>query len=328
MAKLTINDAIVAALRSEMMVNPKIFCLGQDIGQFGGALQTFKGLWADFKDTGRIIDAPISEEVMVGAGAGAAMCGMRPVVEIMFLELLNLCLGSVLNEIGQVYVKSAHRLKVPLVIRTKCGVGPHRGHAEDYHAVLTSVPGLKVVMPSEPRDAMGLMRSALREDNPVIFLEHMGLTHARRAEVPDDDDFVIPLGVADIKRPGSDVTIVSCGLMVPRALKAAEQLKADHSIDCEVIDLRTIAPLDTATILSSVKKTGHLVIAHEAWKTGGSGGEVAAIVAEQGFKDLKGPIVRIAPPNVPIPFSLTLEKLFIPNEQTIMDGVMRSLGKQ
>ena len=308
-----------------MIANPKIFCLGQDIGQFGGAMQTFKGLWDEFKDTGRIIDAPISEEAMVAAGAGAAMCGMRPVIEIMFNELLNLSLGPLLNEIGQAYVKSDHRLKVPMVIRTKCGISPHRGHAEDYHAVLTAVPGIKVVMPSEPRDAMGLMRAALRDDNPVVFFEHMGMQHARRADVPDDD-FVIPLGVADIKRSGSDATIVACGLMVPRALKAAEQLKAEHAIDCEVIDLRTIAPLDTVTILTSVKKTGHLVIAHEAWKTGGSGGEVAAVVAEQGFRDLKGPVIRVAPHNVSFPWSIELEKKFIPNEQAIMDGVMRAFG--
>lgn len=325
MARLTINEAIVSALRSEMAANPRIFCLGQDIGQFGGAMQTFKGLWDDFKDSGRIIDAPISEEAMIAAGAGAAMCGMRPVVEIMFSELLNLSLGPLLNEIGQAYVKTDRRLTVPLVIRTKCGISPHRGHAEDYHAVLTSVPGIKVVMPSEPRDAMGLMRSALRDQNPVVFFEHMGMQHARRAEVPDGD-FAVPIGLADIKRPGSDATIVAVGLMVPRAVKAAEQLKAEHGIDCEVIDLRTIAPLDTVTVLTSVRKTGHLVVTHEAWKTGGSGGEVAAVVAEQGFRDLKGPIVRVAPRNVPIPYSIELEKQFIPNEQAIMDGVMRAFG--
>ena len=325
MARLTINEAIVTALRGEMTANPRIFCLGQDIGQFGVAMQTFKGLWDEFKDSGRIIDAPISEEAMVTAGAGAAMCGMRPVIEIMFSELLNLCLGPLLNEIGQAYVKTDRRLKVPMVIRTKCGISPHRGHAEDYHAVLTGVPGIKVVMPAEPRDAMGLMRAALRDDNPVVFFEHMGLQHARRAEVPDDD-FVVPLGVADVKRPGTDATIVACGLMVSRALKAAEQLKAEQGIDCEVVDLRTLAPLDTATILTSVKKTGHLVVTHEAWKTGGSGGEVAAVVAEQGFRDLKGPIVRVAPPNVPLPFSIELEKQFIPNERAIMDGVMRAFG--
>lgn len=326
MARLTINEAIVAALRSEMLANPKIFCFGQDIGQFGGAMQTFKGIWDTFKDTGRVIDAPISEHVMIAAGAGAAMCGMHPVIEIMFSELLNLSLGPMLNEIGQVYLKTDRKLKVPMVIRTKAGISPHRGHAEDYHALLTSVPGIKVVMPSEPIDAFGLMRAALRDNNPVVFFEHMGMQHARRAEVPDDDNFVIPLGVADIKRPGKDVTIVAYGLMVPRALKAAEQLMAEHKIDCEVIDPRTIAPLDKATILASVKKTGHLVVSHEAWKTGGSGGEVAAVVAEEGFRDLKGPIVRVAPRNVPIPFSLALEKQFIPDEQAIMDGVMRSFG--
>ena len=324
MARLTMNEAIVSGLRAEFIANPKVFCLGQDIGVFGGPMQSFKGLWEEFKGTGRIIDAPISEEAMVAACIGAAMCGMRPVVEIMFCELLNLTLAPLVNEAGQTYFKSDGVLKVPMVIRTKFGISAHRGHPEDYHAMLTGVPGIKVVMPSNAKDAKGLIRAAIRDDNPVVFLEHMGLQHARRAEVPDED-YVVPLGVADVKRPGTDVTIVATALMLQRALKAAEQLAAEHKIEAEVIDPRTICPLDMATILSSVRKTGRLVIVHESWKTGGSGAEIAATVAEDGFRDLKA-IVRVAPRSIPIPHSLPLESLFIPDEQRIVDGVLRALS--
>jgi len=319
------NEAMVAGLRAEFVANPKVFCIGQEIGPMGGPLQSFDGMWNEFKETGRIIDAPISEEAMIAACIGAAMCGMRPVVEIMFSEFLNLTLAPLANEAGQIYFKSDGLLKVPMVIRTKFGVSPHRGHAEDYHTMLTGVPGLKVVMPSDPKDAKGLMRAAIRDDNPVIFYEHLGLQHGKRVEVPDDD-YIVPLGVADIKRPGKDVTIVATALMLHRALKAAELLAADHQVDAEVIDPRTIYPLDKATILASVKKTGRLVIVHENWKTGGSGGEIAAMVAEEGFRDLKGPIVRIAPRNTPIPHSLPLERLFVPDERQIVDGVLRALA--
>lgn len=324
MARLTMNEAIVSGLRAEFIVNPKVFCLGQDIGPMGGPLQSFHGLWDEFKETGRIIDAPISEEVMIAACMGAAMCGMRPVVEIMFSEFINLALAPLANEAGQIYFKSDGLLKIPMVIRTKFGISGYLGHAEDYHSMLTGVPGLKVVMPSDPRDAKGLMRAAIHDDNPVIFFEHMGLQHGKRVEVPDDD-YLVPLGVADIKRPGKDVTIVATALMLHRSIKAAEILAADHRIEAEVIDPRTICPLDKAAILTSVKKTGRLVIVHENWKSGGSGGEIAAMVSEEGFHDLKGPIVRIAPRSTPVPHSLPLQKLFVPDEAKIVEGVLRAI---
>lgn len=325
MARLTMNEAIVAGVRAEFIENPKVFCMGQDIGPMGGPLQSFHGLWNEFKNTGRIIDAPISEEAMVAACMAAAMCGMRPVLEIMFSEFINLTLGPLANEAGQVYFKTDGLLKVPMVIRTKFGVSAHRGHAEDYHSMLTGVPGLKVIMPSNAKDAKGLMRSAIRDDNPVIFFEHMGLQHGKRAEVPDDD-YLVPIGVADIKRAGKDVTVVATALMLHRALKAADHLISTDNVDVEVIDPRTIYPLDKAAILASVKKTGRLVIVHENWKTGGSGGEIAAMVAEEGFQYLKGPIIRIAPPSVPVPHSLPLEKLFIPDEFAIANGIRKALN--
>lgn len=319
------SEAIVAGLREELAADQRVFCLGQNIGSFGGPLQSHRGLWQEFGQAGRIIDAPISEEAMVGACVGAALCGMRPVVEIMFSEFLNLALVPLVNDAGQIHFKSDGLLRVPLVVRTMFGTSAHHGHGEDYHALLAHVPGLKVVMPSGPRDAKGLIRSAIRDDNPVVFFEHMGLLHARREEVPDDDQ-PIPLGVADIKRPGRDLTIVATALLLHRALKVAEQLARDDGIEAEVIDPRTIVPLDQATILASVRKTGRLVIVHEAWKTGGSGAEIAALVAEEAFAALKAPIVRIAPRHLPIPFSTPLEKLFIPDEQRILDGVRRVLA--
>lgn len=324
MARMTMNEAIVAGLRDEFISNPRVFCMGQDIGPMGGPLQSFNGLWEEFKDTehrARIIDTPISEEAMVAASIGAAMCGMRPVVEIMFSEFVNLTMAPLANEAGQIHFKTDGLLKVPMVVRTKFGVSQHRGHPEDYHSMLVGVPGIKVVMPSDARDARGLMRSAIRDDNPVVFCEHMGLQHSRRSEVPDDKP--VPLGVADIKRPGKDVTIVATALMLHRSLKAAEMLAKEHGIDAEVIDPRTIHPLDKATVLQSVKKTGRLVIAYENWKTGGSGGEIAAIVAEEGFHDLKAPIVRVAPRNTPVPYSLALEKLFVPDEGHVVRAVQQ-----
>lgn len=324
MARLTMNQAILAGLRAEFVANPKVFCIGQDIGMMGGAMQSFEGMWKDFKDTGRIIDTPISEEAMVAAGVGAAICGMRPIVEVMFTEFLMLTLAP-LTDSGYIYYKTNGQLKVPMVIRTKFGIGIYPGHASDFHSMLVSAPGIKVVMPSNPLDAKGLMQAAIRDDNPVVFFEHMGLLHARRAEVPDDD-YVVPLGVADVKRPGTDVTIVATALMVQRSLKVAEQLEKEHNIKAEVVDPRTICPLDKATILSSVKKTGRLVVVHESWKVGGSGGEIAAIVAEEGFSDLKAPIVRVAAPNIPVPFSPELIVHHSPNEQKIMEGVLKTFN--
>lgn len=325
MARLSLGDAIVAGLREEFMADPRVFCLGQDIGRMGGPLQSFRGMWDEFGATGRIIDAPISEEGMLTMCMGAAMCGMRPVVELMFSEFINLAMAPLANEAGQIHFKSDGVLQVPMVVRTKFGVSPHRGHCEDFHSMLVHVPGIKVVMPSSARDAKGLIKAAIRDNNPVIFFEHMGLLHARREEVPDED-YLVPIGVADIKRPGHDVTAVASALMLHRTLSVAERLAKEDGIAVEVIDPRTIHPLDKETILQSVRKTGRLVVVHEAWKTGGSGAEIAAMVAEEGFSDLKAPIVRVAPRQMPIPFSLPLEKLYIPDEASIASAVQRVLA--
>ncbi len=325
MARLTLVEAIVQGLREELERDESVFMFGQDIGPMGGPLQSFKGLWEDYKDTGRILDAPISEEAIAAVSFGAAMRGRRPVFELMFSEFTTLAMGVFGSEAG-IHFKTDGVLSAPLVMRTKFGISPHRGHPEDFHSFFVHCPGVKVVMPSTPYDAKGLIKAAIRDNNPVVFCEHMSLMHGRKEEVPEDD-YVIPLGKADVKRDGRDVTIVASGLMVHRSLKCAEALSRE-GIEAEVVDLRTISPIDFDTILTSVAKTGHLVVVHEAWKTGGSGGEVAAEVAERGFDLLRGPIMRVAPQHLPVPFSLPLEKAFIPDEAQIAEAVRNTLAKR
>ncbi len=323
MARMTLVEAIVAGLREELERDPSIFMMGQDIGPMGGPLQSFRGLWETYGPTGRMIDAPISEEAITAMCFGAAMAGKRPVFELMFSEFTTLVMGLFASEAGIAY-KTDGVLKAPLVMRTKVGISQHRGHPEDFHAFFAHCPGVKVVMPSSPYDAKGLMKAAIRDDNPVVFFEHMSLLHGRKEEVPADD-YIVEIGKADIKRQGRDVSIIACGLMVPRALAAAAAL-AREGVEAEVVDLRTISPLDRDTILASVRKTGRAVVVHETWKTGGSGAEVAALIAEDGFASLKGPVVRVAPPHLPVPFSLPLEKAFVPDEAQIVQGVRRALA--
>lgn len=325
MARMTLVEAIVAGLREELERDPSIFMMGQDIGPMGGPLQSFRGLWETYGPTGRMIDAPISEEAITAMCFGAAMAGKRPVFELMFAEFTTLVMGIFASEAGIAY-KTDGVLKAPLVMRTKVGISPHRGHPEDFHSFFVHCPGVKVVMPSSPYDAKGLMKAAIRDDNPVVFFEHMSLLHGRKEEVPDDD-YIVEIGKADIKRQGRDVTLIAYGLMVPRALNAAAAL-AKEGVEAEVVDLRTISPLDRDTILASVEKTGRAVIVHETWKNGGSGAEVASLIAEAGFSSLRGPVVRVAPPHLPVPFSLPLEKAFIPDEAQIIQGVRRALAAQ
>ncbi|MBC7604177.1 MAG: alpha-ketoacid dehydrogenase subunit beta, partial [Ramlibacter sp.] len=219
MARLTLVEAIVQGLREELERDPSIFMMGQDIGPMGGPLQSFKGLWETYGGTGRMIDAPISEEAITAVCFGAAMAGKRPVFELMFSEFTPLGMALFGSEAGIAY-KTDGVLKAPLVMRTKFGISPHRGHPEDFHSLFVHCPGVKVVMPSTPYDAKGLIKAAIRDDNPVVFFEHMSLLHGRKEEVPDDD-YIVPLGKADVKRAGRDVTIIASGLMVSRSLAAA-----------------------------------------------------------------------------------------------------------
>ncbi|HRA77317.1 MAG TPA: pyruvate dehydrogenase complex E1 component subunit beta [Burkholderiaceae bacterium] len=323
MARLTMQQAVVGGIAEEMRRDRDVFIMGLDIGRFGGPLNSCKGLWEEFGPE-RVIDTPISEGGIVGAGVGAALMGKRPIVDIMFLEYLSLVLQQVGCDAGAMHYYSDGKARVPLVVRAKFGVGPYHGHAYDYHAWVAHVPGVKVAIPSSARDAKGMIKTAIRDDNPVLFLEHMGLYHGARDEVPDDE-YLTPFGEAAVLRRGDAVTLVSVGAMVRRALQAAEILARD-GIEAEVIDLRTIVPLDKNAVLESVARTGRLVVASEAMKFCGSAGEVVAIVAEEGFRSLKAPIERVATPNVPIPFARNLEKQLIPGEDDIVAAARRALA--
>jgi len=316
--RLTFAEAIVEGIREEMRRDSTVFLVGQDVGPFGGALRSTLGLWEEFGPT-RIFDTPISESAAAGLCVGAALEGLRPILDISFGEFL----ATAMTQIGQ-HAPAVHWLTlgkacVPLTIRTKVGDGPYTHHPHSYEAWFTHVPGLKVVMPSTPADAKGLMKTAIRDNDPVLFFEHMYLYHGVRDEVPEGDHLV-PIGRAEVRQTGRDVTVVATAWMVHRALQAARQLSAE-GINIEVLDLRTLAPLDVPAILHSVKRTGRLVVAHEAWKIGGLGAEVSATVAEQVFGSLKAPIVRVGAPHVLVPTHPTIRRAFLPNVQSITDAV-------
>ena len=315
MPRQTFQEATVAAIAEEMRRDRDVFIMGEDIGPFGGPLKSCQGLWEEFGREGRVIDTPISEGGFVGAGVGAAFAGKRPIVDLMFLEFLGLVVHQFGLDGGAMHYYSDGKVKIPLVLRAKYGVGPFHGHAYDFHSWLLNIPGVKVVAPSNAADAKGLMKAAIRDDNPVLFLEHMGLYHAGREDIPEGEH-VVPLGKAEIKRQGRDVTLVASALMVKRALAAATSLAKD-GIEAEVVDLRTIAPLDKATLLASVRKTGRLVVIGEAVKTGSSSNEIVAVVAEEAFAALKAPIARVAPPDIPVPFHRALEKAYLPDAEAI-----------
>lgn len=325
MAKLKYREALRAALWEEMERDETVFCIGEGIGERGGSYKVTEGLIAEF-GAGRVIDTPLSEAGFVGLGVGAAIAGQRPVVEMLFIDFLMLAMDQVVNQAAKYRFMSGGEGRVPLVIRTQGGAGNSLAgqHSQSLEALYYHIPGLKVVMPSTPRDAKALLKAAIRDDDPVIFIEHK-LLYMTDGEVPDEP-YEIPLGEADIKRPGSDVTLVSWSHMVLKSLQAAEEL-AGEGISVEVIDLRTLVPMDVACILESVRRTGHLVIAQEAIKRGGVGSDVAAIVVEQAFDSLRAPIVRVAGLNSVVPFNLGLEKATVPQVADIVAVVRSLLGR-
>jgi pyruvate/2-oxoglutarate/acetoin dehydrogenase E1 component len=325
MAKLKYREALRAALQEEMERDESVFILGEGIGERGGSYKVTEGLMAQF-GAGRVIDTPLSEAGFVGLGVGAAIAGQRPVVEMLFIDFLLLAMDQVVNQAAKYRFMSGGEGRVPLVIRTQGGTGNSLAgqHSQSLEALYYHVPGLKVVMPSTPRDAKGLLIASIRDDDPVIFIEHK-LLYMTDGEVPEEP-YAIPLGEAEIKRTGTDVTLVTWSHMVLKSLQAADELAAE-GISTEVIDLRTLVPMDVPCILESVRKTGHLVIAHEAIKRGGVGGDIAAIVAEQAFDSLRAPIVRVAGINTVIPFNLALEKSAVPQVADIVVGVRSVLGR-
>lgn len=320
MKSLTYQEALVEAIREEMDADESIIHLGQNIGpELGGAKWSCRGL-EKFAEKGRLLDTPISESAMTGAGIGAAAMGLRPIVQIMYLEFMGLTITPLITDGAPIWFKSDGKVKVPMVIRTLFGMQYHHaGHCEDFSGWLTGMPGLKVVLPATPYDAKGLMKAAIRDDNPVVMMEHAHLMHGERQEVPDEE-YVIPLGKADVKRQGDDVTLVAAGYMTKTCLEAADAL-ADKGVSVEVVDLRTISPIDRETVAASVGKTGRVAVVSESWKSSGYGAETAAIVAEELGGSLKSNLVRIAPPDAPMPFSLPLMKLFVPHVERIVETV-------
>ncbi len=325
MAELTYREAVARAIAQEMARDTRVVFLGEDVAKAGGVFKATVGLYDQFGPL-RVRDTPISEQAILGAAMGAAMTGLRPIAELMFSDFAAVCFDYIANEMPKLRYMTNGQLGCPLVIRTGNGGGVRFGaqHSQSIENWTMMIPGLKVVAPSSPVDVIGLMAAAVRDDNPVIFHEHKAL-YATKGEVPDGE-IVDSLGTAKILRPGKDATIIALAMMVPRALEAAERLKAEHGLDCEVIDVRSLVPLDTRTILGSVAKTGWLFTVEENPRLCGWGSEIASIVADEAFWDLDGPIVRITTPHIPLPAADSLEDLAIPNAARIVDRISRVMN--
>jgi len=321
MALLSIGRAINKALGDALEADPTVILLGEDIASAGGSFGATRALQERF-GAHRVIDTPISEAAIAGAAVGAAMCGLKPIVEIMFMDFTTLVMDAIVNQAAKAHFMFGGQCSVPLVLRTPHGGGLSAGpqHSQCLEAWFAHVPGLKVVVPSDSWSAYGLLRSAIDDPDPVIFVEHKGL-YARKSELPDDAGS-LPLGKAAVVRAGADVTIVAYGAAVHLATAAADAL-ADRGIQAEVIDLRTIQPWDEATVLASLARTHRLVIAHEAVEAFGVGAEIAARMADIGFDELDAPIVRVGAPFMPVPFSPSLERLYQPTEKRIFAAVSR-----
>jgi pyruvate/2-oxoglutarate/acetoin dehydrogenase E1 component len=324
MPEQTFLDAISAALQEEMDRDPTVYLFGEDVA-LGGPFGVTKGLAAKF-GANRVVNTPISEATVMGLAIGAATAGLRPVVEVMFIDFITLALDQLVNHAAKLHYMSGGQLKIPLTARVQCGISGAMGahHSQSLESWLCHVPGLKVVMPSNPADAKGLLKSAVRDDNPVVFIEHRGL-YWSKANVPPGET-VTPIGQAMVMREGDHATIVAIASMVAAALAAAEEL-SNEGISVEVVDPRSLSPIDSQTIVNSVKKTSRLIVAHEAVEQGGIGAEIAARIQHEAFYHLDCPIVRVAAPFAPIPAAPSLEKQFLPSKERIIDAVRRSLGR-
>jgi pyruvate/2-oxoglutarate/acetoin dehydrogenase E1 component len=319
---MTYRDAIRLALREELRRDERVFVIGEDVGKFGGAMAVTKGLFDEFGGR-RLVDTPISESAIVGAALGAALTGLVPVAEIMFIDFTGVCMDQIVNQVAKVRYMLGGQVEVPLVIRTQGGAGKGYAaqHSQSLEAWFCHVPGLIVVMPATPRDARGLLKSAIREPNPVLFIEHKVLYNAE-GEVPEAEE-LIPLGRADVKRQGRDVTIVTHSQQVIQALAAASTLAVDHGIDAEVIDLMTINPLDEQAVIASVRKTGRLLTVEEGYRNHGVGAEVVSRVVATAFDALDAEPVRLAFPDCPVPFAKPLEKALLPDAAKIVEAVRK-----
>jgi pyruvate/2-oxoglutarate/acetoin dehydrogenase E1 component len=323
MAELTYRDAVARGIAQEMRNDERVVLIGEDVAGAGGVFKTTVGLLEEFGPL-RVIDTPISEQAILGAAMGAAMTGLRPVAEIMFSDFFAVCWDLVVNQIAKTRYMTDGQIALPLVIKSGNGGNLRFGaqHSQSVENWAMAIPGLKVVTPSTPRDVVGLMAAAVRSDDPVLFFEHKGM-YSSKGEVPDGD-IVDTLGSARVRREGTDATILALGLMVPRALDAADQLAA-RGISAEVVDVRSLVPLDTQTILQSVAKTGRLFTVEENPRLLGWGAEIASIVAEEGFWDLDGPVQRITTPHLPLPAADSLEDLVMPSADGVATTVEKAL---
>jgi pyruvate dehydrogenase E1 component beta subunit len=326
MTEIRYREALNAALREELRRDERVMLMGEDIGVFGGAFKVTEGLLEEFGEK-RIRDTPISENTIVGIGVGAAMTGLRPVVELMTINFALLAFDQIVNHAAHIHYMFGGQARVPLVVRMPQGAGHQLGptHSHCLEAMFLHVPGLLVAVPATAADAKGLLKSAIREENPVIFIEHESL-YGVRGEVPDDPEELVPFGLARIAREGSDVTIVGVSRMALTAERAAETLASEHGVEAEVIDPRTLRPLDLDTILESVRKTNHCVIVEEGWPHGGVGANLAALVSEQAFDDLDAPVQRVAGADVPMPYSKPLEDIAYPHAPQIVHAALACLN--
>ena len=318
MPVLTYLEAIRLAMLEEMEKDERVFILGEDVGIYGGAFRVTAGFLEKFGE-GRVIDTPVSETAIVGAAVGAALMGMRPIAEMQFIDFIGCCFNQLVNYAA----KSRFRWGggVPIVVRGPCGGGVHGGpfHSQNPEAFFMNVPGLKIVAPGTVADAKGLMTAAIRDPDPVIYLEHKFLYRRIKEDVPDGE-LVVPIGKARLARPGKDVSIVTYAAMLHVALEAAEAA-AREGVDVEVLDLRTLLPLDEEAILATAAKTGKVIVLHEATRTGGPGGEIAALISERAFEYLDAPVIRMAPPDTPVPYSPPLEEYFLPNAEKVGNAI-------
>ena len=320
MAEIMYREALKQALFEEMHRDPNVFIMGEGVAQRGGSNKVTEGLLNEFGPL-RVVDTPLAEATIAGAAVGGALAGTRPICEIMFVDFTTLTMDQIINQAAKYELMSGGQGKVPMVLRTQGGAGNGLAgqHSQSLEAIFYHIPGLKVVMPATPYDAKGLLKASIRDNDPVIFIEHK-LLYMTKGEVPQSD-YIVPLGQADIKREGDDITLITYSLMTLKCLEAARIL-ADEGISVEVIDLRTISPLDKDTLLASVAKTGRAIVVHEAVKRGGIGGDIAAILTEEAYDDLDGPVMRICGKNTTIPYNLKLEKACIPSTENIIEGIL------
>jgi pyruvate dehydrogenase E1 component beta subunit len=326
MPELRYREALNEALREELRRDERVLLMGEDIGVFGGAFKVTAGLLEEFGEK-RVRDTPISENTFVGIGVGAAMTGLRPVVELMTVNFALLAFDQIVNHAAHIHYMFGGQARVPLVVRMPQGAGHQLGptHSHCLEAMFLHVPGLLVATPSTPADAKGLLKSAVRNENPVIFIEHESL-YGVRGEVPEGEEQLVDFGHAAIRREGSDVTIVGVSRMALTAERAATQLASEHGVQAEVIDPRTLRPLDLDTILASVAKTNRCVVVEEGWPHGGVGANLSALISEQAFDDLDAPVRRVSGADVPMPYSKPLEDIAYPHEPQVVAAVLQTLG--